>query len=176
MYVSWQEDYLNEEGLKIFLPSTCSEPLACLVYLNWISNAENINNIKKLSSTDPFTYERYLITDRKMQLNNDVYDEAEYELSKQIAMEVNPVHHENLCVRYGPDVFRYYDTEIDYAVVYPDSTSIFLENVICAGEGEFDSVYEKQYETYITSGIKFLCLLRDNEWEKVMVQGNREPR
>ena len=63
-YVSWQEDCLNEDGTKIFLPSTCSEPLACLVYLNWISDAENIECIKSVSSSDPYTYDRYLITSR----------------------------------------------------------------------------------------------------------------
>lgn len=175
-YVSWQEDYLKEDETNIFLPSTCSEPLACLVYLNWISNSENIECIKNLSSSDPYTYDRYLITGREMHLRSDVYDVADYETAKQKAFEAEHVHRSNLCVRYGPDVFPAFVTENDYSVLYPDSTRVFLDNVICAGEGDFDSVYETQFEIYKNSGTKFLCLVRDDEWEKVMEQGNRSPR
>ena len=45
-YVAWQEDCLWEDELKIYLPSTCSDPLACLVYLNWISNSGNIGKLQ----------------------------------------------------------------------------------------------------------------------------------
>ena len=111
-----------------------------------------------------------------MHLRSDVYDVADYETAKQKAFEAERVHRSNLCVRYGPDVFPDFVTENDYSVLYPDSTRVFLDNVICAGEGDFDSVYETQFEIYKNSGSKFLCLVRDDEWEKVMEQGNRSPR
>ena len=111
-----------------------------------------------------------------MHFKTDVYDDAGYEKAKQTAFDVERVHRSNLCVRYGPEVFPKFVTDKDYAVLYPDSTGIFLENVICAGEGDFDSVYETQFEIYKNSGMKFLCLVRDDEWEKVMEQGNRTPR
>ena len=174
-YTAWQEDYLHEDGTKIFLPSACSDPLACLVYLNWISDPENIERIRALSSDDPFTYDRYLLTGREMYVDKDIYGESLYKTARQTADEVEFIHHGSMCIRYGPEVFKYVNTGIDYSALYPDSAKTYLVNVITAGEGEFDDVFNTQYEAYIGSGAEILYLVRDNEWDKVMVRGNRKP-
>ena len=80
-----------------------------------------------------------------------------------------------LQLQYDPDIFSYYITETDYSLVYYDSSKLFLGNVICADEGEFEAVLREQYEIYLNSGTGFLRLIRDEEWEKVIVQGNRKP-
>ena len=175
-YVSWQEDYLNEDRTKIFLPSTCSEPLASLIYLNWISKADNIESIKNLSSDDPYTYDRYLMTIRETNSETDGYDDADFEDAKHKALEVDSVHRSNLCVRYGPEIFEYSSLKTKFELIYQDSTKIFLLNVICADENEFDSVLEEQRQTYIESGTNIICCIRDDEWEKVMVKGDRITR
>ena len=174
-YVSWQEDYLNEEGTKIFLPSTCADPLACLVYLNWISNPENIKSIADHSTDDPFTYDRYLLTARDFYVERDIYDESSFEVARQTAGEVKYIHRGNLCMSYGPEVFPYVNTGVDYASLYPGSSSYYVVNTITAGEGEFPAVLSKQQEIYYARGAEILYLVRDGEWDKVMVQGDRNP-
>lgn len=174
-YTAWQEEYFNEDGTQIFLPSACSDPLACLVYLNWISDPGNIERIKEHASGDPFTYDRYLLTGREMYVDKDIYAESSYDLARQTANEVKFIHHGSLCVRYGPDVFKYVNTGVDYSALYPDSAKNYLISVITADEGEFDDVLNTQYEAYLGSGAEVLYLVRDNEWDKVMVQGNRKP-
>ena len=179
-YVSWQEDYLGEEETKIFLPSTCSDPLACLVYLNWISNADNIAVIQALSSDDPYTYDRYLITCREMYSDDTVVAEdssaAACEAARQTALEVRCLHHGNMCMRYDPNVFQYIKGDTDYAGIFPGSEKLYVCSVISAGAGEFDTVQSEQYEIYKNSGAEILYRARNEEWDKVMVQGYREPR
>ena len=174
-YASWQEDCISEDNINIFLPATCSDPLACLVYLNWISNSVNIDGLQDLSFDDPFTYDRYLLTGREKVLRSRMIDDEDYEAARQTALEVDFIHRGNLCVRYGPDVFQSYKTDKDYSLVYYDSAKLFLGNVIGAGEGEFETVLSEQYEIYKNSGAGFIQLVRDNEWEKVMVKGSRKP-
>ena len=174
-YTAWQEDYLHEDGIQIFMPSACSDPLACLVYLNWISASKNIESIREHASDDPFTYDRYLLTGREMYQDKDIYDEDSYELAKQTAGEVEFIHRGNMCIRYGPDVFPYVNTGTDYSVLYTDSAKTYVGNVITAGEGKLEEVLNSQYEAYVNSGSEILYLVRDNEWDKVMVQGNRKP-
>ncbi len=174
-YNAWQEDYLHEDGMQIFLPSTCQDPLACLVYLNWISDLGNIRSIEEHSSGDPFSYDRYILTGREMYQDKAIYDEDSYENARQTADEVNFIHRGNMCIRYGPDVFPYVNTGTDYSALYPDSLKTYVCNVIQAGEGEFDEVLDSQYDVYINSGSEILYLVRDNEWDKVMVRGNRKP-
>ena len=185
-YISWQEDYLGEEETKIFMPSACSEPLACLVYLNWISNPDNIADIQALVTNDPYTFDRYLITCREM-YSDDVIgvadfsteltgDAATFESARQTALEVRYLHHGNMCMRYDPDVFQYIKGDTDYTGIFPDSEKRYVCSVISAGAGKFDTVLAEQYEIYKNSGAEILYRARDEEWEKVMVHGYRNPR
>lgn len=174
-YTAWQEDYLNEYGTQIFMPSACSDPLACLVYLNWISNPDNIENIINVPSGDPFSFDRYLLTCRGMYQNRNIYDVPSYETAKQTSDEVELIHHGNMCVRYGPEVFPYVNTGTDYSAIYPESAKKYINSVIASGNGEFEAVLNSGYDIYFSSGAEILYLIRDSEWEKVMVQGNRKP-
>ena len=179
-YTSWEEDYLDEGGLKIFLPSTCSDPLACLVYLNWLSSPDNIEAVQNLSLNntnpdDPYGYNRYLITCQGLYPNGLLFDIPEAMQARDVALEVEFIQRGCKCVRNGPYYFKYVVGEIDYEKVYPDSTRIFMYDVITASEGEFDSVYEVSFKDYLNKGAYMIYKLRDNEWEKVMVEGDMTP-
>ena len=175
-YVSWHEDYLYEDGYGIFMPSTCSDPLACLVYLNWISNSENIRSLKDLPADDPYTYDRYVLTIRDASFIDNLYDAGSFESACRTSWNVQHIHRGNLCVAYGPEVFTYIRSASDLALSYPGSAKEFTGKVITAGEGFFDSVYNEQYGIYLERGANILYLARGEEWDKVMVQGSREPR
>lgn len=170
-YTSWQEDYLGEGGNKIYLPSTCEDPLACLIYLNWISDKANVDELKNLDVQDPFDYSRYAIT--YQDALSDVAPEAEEAL--KTASEVTYVQRGNKCVRYGPYFFKYVESDTDFAKVYPGSTKNFVCTVISAPEGRFEEVYTAEFDTYVMQGAYVLFRIRLNEWDKVMVNGDMKP-
>lgn len=169
-YTSWQEDYLYEEGNKIFLPATCNDPLACLIYLNWISDPDNISNIQALPDSA-----RYLITFDGTYPDGENYSDPYAESARQTALNVRYIHRGNKCVRYRPYFFRYVISDIDLAAVYPDSTKDFICGVILSPEGQFDDVYSGLFDKYGTLGSYIIFKLRVNEWEKVMVEGDLKP-
>lgn len=175
-YVSWHEERLHEDGPVVFLPSTCSDPLACLVYLNWISDSENIGSIKNISCGDQYTPERYLLTLGNTDLNENIYDAASCETSRLKATDVSIIRRGSPCVSYGPEIFQYIRSEADLSQVYPGSARELMVSVITAGDGNFDSAYKEAYENYLSKGAGIINTARDEEWEKVMVQGIREPR
>ena len=176
-YTYWPEDYLAGEETALFLPSTCSDPLACLVYLNWISDTENIADIRTLETDDPYTYDRYLLTCRNAVLREDISEDPSYVKAYETALDVKCIHQRNMCVSYGPDIFRFVRRSgTDYSAVYPDSAKIFMERTVCAPAGEFESVLDEQYGIYLSSGTEVLRLARGEEWDKVLVYGDREPR
>ena len=178
-YTSWEEEYLFEGGNKIFIPSTCSDPLACLVYLNWISNADNIKAILNANSgdnnIDPFTGDRYLLTCTGVNHIADMVDGSPVEQAKQTASEVQYIQRGNKCVRYNTSVFVYINTEIDIENTYPDSTKNFICKVIGSADGDFERVYNEQYEEYLTYGAYWIVGIRAGEWDKVMVRGAMIP-
>ena len=176
-YTSWQEDRLMEDGIKVFLPSTCSDPLACLVYLNWISNADNIILLQDLNTSEagPCPVDRYLLTLKGLFPYGDLADDAEAMAARETALEVKFIQRGNKCVRYWPYYFKYINTEFDYDSAYPDSTKNFTSNVIRAPEGSYDSVYDKEFKDYLNLGAYVIYKIRDIEWEKVMVDGDMTP-
>ena len=177
-YTFWQEDYICENDYKIFLPSTCSDPLACLVYLNWLSKSENISEIMNIvpEDDDPFIGERYLLTCQGLSADDDLVDIQNAEIAKQTALDVICVQRGNKCVRYNEGIFKYVNSEIDLEHSYPDSTRLFICSVINADDGEFDSVYSSEFEKYYGLGAEWIVKVRDNEWENVMVRGVTLPR
>ena len=177
-YTFWQEDYICENGYKIFLPSTCSDPLACLVYLNWISKSENIKKILDIESEndDPFIGERYLLTCQGLTEPDNLSDIQSTESAKQTAFEVMCIQRGNKCVRYNEDIFKYVNSEVDLEHTYPNSTRRFICAVISAKNGEFDSVYSAQFDQYCGYGAEWIVRVRENEWENVIVRGVNLPR
>ena len=178
-YTSWQEDYLHEAGIKICIPTTCKDTLACLIYLNWLSNADNIASIMEVSNNaptgDPFTCDRYLLTCQDISPEDNVFDEEALELSKKTALEVKYISRGNKCVRYGTSVFRYVDSDADMSKAYKNSVNEFVIRSITSDEGEFDSVFSVQLNNYIQSGIGIIYKVRKGEWEKVMEKGDLKP-
>ena len=177
-YNAWDEDYLNEGGNKIFIPSTCNQPLACLLYLNWISDEENIKSVINCNPApnpdDPFTSDRYLITYHGLDIV--LYDEENAALARQTAQEVNFIQRGNKCIRYGPSAFEYVvETEYDIKKLYPGSVERFDCLMIGTAEGEFDKVYEEQYDLLKAYGSYTILVVRYDEWNKVMVQGDLKP-
>ncbi|MBR4946986.1 MAG: extracellular solute-binding protein [Clostridiales bacterium] len=176
-YTSWQEDRLMEDGIKVFLPSTCSDPLACMVYLNWISSKANIAALQEYcysrSSIDPYFFDRYLLTVSGLYPDGGLENNEDAMAARATALEVNLVHRGNKCVRYWPYYFKYVDTGL--AETYPDSTKNFTSRVISSAEGTFDDVYEKEFNEYLERGAYMIYKLRDMEWEKVMVEGDMSP-
>ncbi len=163
-YTAWNEDYLNEVGTKVFIPATGKDPLACLVYLNWISSAENIETIGAMPGGN-----NYLITCSGL----DYLDTAEQ--ARQTALDVKSIQRGNKCVRYGSFHIQFLSLETDYSDVYPDSVSRFVCSVVSAPSGELDSVYDASFEQYLNSGSSMIYYMRSREWDKVMVQGDLIP-
>lgn len=178
-YTSWQEDYLNESGEKIFIPSTCNEPLACLVYLNWISNSDNIEALlnidKDNSSNNPFMSDRYLLTCKGLTNSKNLFDMDKAEKARMTALDVVNVQRGNKCVRYNESVFMYITTEIDIVSLFPNSTGQFVCSAISAESGQFDSLYSSKYDEFLECGTNWIIALRTNEWTKVKVQGVLKP-
>lgn len=176
-YNYWNEDYLYESLNKIFIPATCKDPIACLVYLNWISKSENINKISTInngdSKEDPFTSDRYLITFHG--INADIAEGTDAETAINTASEVNYIDKINKCVRYWPTAFEYTHTEENISELYPGSVERFVSNSIACPAAEFESSYKEQFEIYKKCGANTIFKIRYEEWDKVMVHGNLEP-
>lgn len=174
-YNYWNEDFLYESIDKIFIPATCKDPLACLVYLNWISNSDNMNAIMNINrgddSLDPFTSDRYLITKRGM--NSKIDPAAEPAINT--ARDVNYIDRLNKCVRYWPTAFEFTYAEEDIARLYPGSPARFVSNVVISPEGKFDECFQEQFEIYKKCGANTLFKIRYEEWDKVITHGNTEP-
>ena len=171
-YTSWQEDYLNEGGTKIFLPSTCKDPLASMVYLNWISDPDNISAIRDLDINDEFSSDRYLLTYKGYNFSGQ-YPEAEQ--ARQTADEVNFIQRNNKCIRYKPYYFKFVKGDIDYSSIYPDSTRDFVCKVIGYEGSSFDEYFTKEFDEYGTKGSYVIYYIRNEQWEKVMVKGDMSP-
>lgn len=179
-YTYWHADYSDMNQKQIFLPSTCTEPLACLVYLNWISTPSTMQEIEHLwlnstVSDDPYSYERFLIT-------TDCESDAELlaskpaaGLAKETAEEVTIISRGSKCVRYGPDYLKYCSSDLDFDAVYPDSLRKYNTSMISSPECEFDSLYSVTLEEYLLSGAGYIYSMRLSEWDKVMVQGDMTP-
>ena len=176
-YTYWQEDYLNDLGTCVYIPQICSDPLACLVYLNWISNVSNIVEVQNLSLSNPdksdyYSSDRFLLTCNGRYPQGDMQYSPEADAARKVALDVKYISQGNKCVRCGPSYFAYFNTEIDYSSLYSDSTSIFTNTVICSPQGEFDDQYSKAYSDYLVKGAYLLCNIRDNQWTKVIENGN----
>ena len=170
-YTSWQEDYLEESGRNIFLTSTCTDPLACLVYLNWLSNPSNIDDLRTVSS-DNSTLKKFLLTYQDVPSVEEKADEPDRELALETAESVKVIRRANKCVRYGPSIFQYFSSEKDFNSTYPGSTALFTCGVICAPEEDKESSYSKLFYQYANSGAEVIYSIRYHEWEKVMINGN----
>ncbi len=177
-YTHWEEDYLNEGGRKLFIQAACLDPQACLVYLNWLSDPENIEKIQSISDEnpdDPYGFDRYLIT-----CQGSCFIEREYPIPEalkaiEVAQEVKIEQRGCKCIRHGPYYFTYVNSEIDLAAVYPDSTKTFICEVITSTDEDFESSYKESFRVYLNNGAYMLYKLRDLEWEKVMVEGDMTP-
>lgn len=179
-YVYWQEDCLNGYEKNVYLPKTCKDPVASFVYLNWLSNPENIKAIQNISinnsdSNDLFTYDRFLLTYNGLypdESNNDSFADQ----ARETALAVKQIRRGNKCIKYGSDFLCYFQSDKDLEQVYPGSTSRFVCNVIVSSDEDFESNYSSLYEEYLSNGAIYICVIRDQEWEKVMVKYNYSPR
>ena len=174
-YAYWPEDYLKAASRNIYIPATCEEPLACLVYLDWISDPENIQAVMDNASDVSNVYS-YLLTCPDHAEDSNVIDDQYFELAKLTAEEVNCITSpDNLCVRYGPPVFEFDSEALVYKKTYPDSLKIYSCGVIMAEEGEFEDVSALLFDEYSESGAKYIYCARLIEWEHVMVEGDLSP-
>lgn len=175
-YTFWDEDYLDVSSRRIFLPSTCTDPLACLVYLNWLSDPSNVDLIRDnaVKSSTGSSASSYLLT-LNDESGRDLTEDEYFDLAKKTASEVKVINRSNECVRYDPSVFEYADSEVDLKSLYPDSTAKFTCGMISANEGEFDPTYKTLFEEYAYSGAGLIYSVRQSEWQKVMIQGIKYP-
>lgn len=173
-YTYWQEDYLEDNSRKIFLTSTCSDPLACLVYLNWLSNPENTDKLRTYSY-DSSSLESFLIIYQDIPVSENDAADTDCELALDTALSVKVIQRGNKCVRYGPDVFASVKSDIDLNAAYQNSTSLFTCGVISAAEEDVEAVYSDLVILYALSGSKVIFDFRVTEWNKVIVFGNMEP-
>ena len=178
-YTYWQEDYLEETCRVIYMPVSCADPQACLVYLNWISNPSNIaamKNVASVNSSGRSTLDSYLIT-----CQGHYQDEGEAavpvsEPARQTALSVKKIHHGNKCIRYGASYFDYIKESDMYNRSYPGSTGQFTCKAISIPDGKFDKLYEELYEEYVNNGAGKIHDVRCDEWEKVVEKENLLPR
>ena len=173
-YNCWQEDYIHDGVDKVFLPATCRDPLACMIYLNWISNTDNIKAIKDFNPGNICACDKFLITSQLSDVTG-IYDVSSYDLAKQKVMDINYIHRGSLCIRYWPEICNSFDSERDYSVSYPESIPVYVDNVIRAENGSFSEIISDEYSHFLDSGVKLLFLIRDQEWDKVMVNGDMLP-
>lgn len=176
-YTAWSEDYIHEGGDKIVLPSTCSDPLACLVYLNWISNTANIVAIEDVGkkAVDGYTSSRYLLVYQRLNENADIADKEAAEKARQVASDVNYIQMNNKCIRYWPNIYSYVNSEFDIKNLYPDSTRNFCCTMISAKSNSFDNIYDDKFMLYCNYGAGVIYQLRYEEWDKVVVNGEMDP-
>ena len=172
-YTSWEEDYLKEGGDKVVLPATCEDPLASLVYLNWISDPDNIKAIQELKVDDPYSSDRFLLTFKDTGIDEAQYPEAGE--ARKTAMDVSFIQRGNKCIRYNPYYFKFVKGDTDYASLYPDSTGDFVCDVISSDYGTFEDVFTTKFDEYGTRGAYVIYYIRNDNWEKVMVNGDMTP-
>jgi len=174
-YTYWPEDYLKTPSRYIYIPTTCTEPLACLVYLDWISDPDNIQAMIDNSSDASNVY-NYLLTSVEHTEDSNVTDNPYACLAKLTAEEVQYfTKPNNLCVRYGPAVFEYDTAAVGFKKTYPDSLKIYSCEAIMVSEGEFDDTSLILFDEYVNSGAKYIYDSRIVEWHNVIVEGNLTP-
>ena len=172
-YTCWQEDYLETPIRYVYLPSTCTEPLACLVYLNWLSKPENAVSIKANVAADYNVYS-YLLTFSDVQ-NVELNSNEAAQAAKDTAEEVIYMSRVTKCVKYGPSIFTYVDSNYDIKTLFPESLCLYTYTAITAPEGCFEEIASGAFETYVNSGAGVIYNIRSVEWNKVMVEGNMRP-
>ena len=118
--------------------------------------------------------DKFLITSQSSDVT-EIYDVSSYDLAKQIAMENTYIHRGSICIRYWPEICNSFDSERDYSVSYPESIPVYVDNVIRAENGSFNEVLSDEYSHFLDRGVKLLFLIRDDEWDKVMVKGDMLP-
>lgn len=177
-YAYWSEDYIEEFCRYIFMPSTCSDPLACLVYLNWISNPSNIEAMDSLASTKAFdhsTLDDYVLTYYGHYPDLGTITSDEFYQAQETASAVKEIRVANRCVRQGPTIFPYFSFDVDYSAVYPDSTAQLTCDAVKLPAGEFDDAYSTLFVDYLEKGARIIYSFRISEWEKVIIKGDMTP-
>lgn len=177
-YTCWSEDFIEEFGRYLFMPSTCSDPLACLVYLNWISNPDNIEAMDSLATIKAFehsTLDDYVLTFIGHYPDLGTISSDEFNQAQETASEVKLIRVANRCVRQGPTIFPYFKAGVDYSLVYPGSTSQLVCDAISLPAGEFDDSYPVLFEDYVDKGARIIYSFRISEWEKVIINGDMTP-
>ena len=177
-YTYWQEDYLDQQKKHIYFPSTCKDPLACLVYLNWLSDPANI---KKMIDFLPENADKNLILDRYLLKPNGSGKEFDkcvlpsVNMALNTAKDVKIIKRRAKCVKYSSKQLKYVNSTVDYVSIYPKSTGEFACNSIKAPSGAFEASYKDFYEDYLNSGAYFIRSFRENEWKKVYEEHNMRP-
>lgn len=177
-YTCWSEDYIEEFGRYVFIPSTCSDPLACLVYLNWISNPDNIEAMDSLATIKAFehsTLDDYVLTYYGHYPDLRTISSDEFNQAQETASEVKLIRVANRCVRQGPTIFPYFKAGVDYSLVYPGSTAKLVCDAVSLPAGEFDDSYPVLFEEYLEKGARIIYSFRTSEWEKVIIKGDMTP-
>ncbi len=177
-YACWSEDYIEEYSRYLYMPSTCSDPLACLVYLNWISNPDNIGAMNSIATIKPFdhsTLDDYVLTYYGHYPDLGSITSDEFYQAQETASAVKTIRVANRCVRYNPTVFPYFLSGDKYLAEYPGSTAQLTCNAVSLPAGEFDDTYPSLFEDYVSKGAGSLYSFRTSEWEKVIINGNMTP-
>ena len=172
-YTCWQEDYLETPTRYIYMPSTCSEPLACMVYLNWLSKPENVASIKTKAAEDPDAYS-YLLTLSDEQ-NDELNSSEDAQSAKETAEEVKYITKAIKCVKYDSSIFTYVESDVDIKTLFPESLYLYSYTAITAPEGCFDSIASEAFDVYVNSGAGVIFKIRSMEWNKVMVEEKMWP-
>ena len=177
-YTCWNEDYIEEFCRYIFMPSTCSDPLACLVYLNWISNPDNIEAMDSFATINAFehsTLDDYVLTYYGHYPDRGIIASTEFNQAQETAAAVKQIRVANRCVRQGPSILPYFNSGVDYSAVYPGSTSQLVCDAISLPAGKFDDEYPTLFEEYLEKGARIIYSFRISEWEKVIIKGDMRP-
>ena len=177
-YTFWQEDYLESKNKQIYFPSTCKDPLACLIYLNWLSDSVNIKDIQDLlpeNTENNMLLDRYLLVSTGSNKEIDKRFQSSADKALNTALHVKTIQKGFKCFRYGSKHLKYVKSTIDYESVYTKSTGEFACKTIRSESGAFETNYKDSYDAYLKNGAYYIQEFRENEWKKVYEEHNMRP-
>lgn len=197
------EPFMNEAGVykkylpgpidrKIFFPSTNDEPVASLLYLDWLSNLENRmflqigeegvthevmedGSIKTIAVTDDKIMNSPLNIDYTIVINGLDLGDPELTL-KSMALSyagIDPSYIERayqIAIHdgdYGKNVnVGTIESEMGQGPALILKRDTLLCNAVVATPDKFDSVYDKGMEDYLASGGQAIIDEREQKWKE----------
>ncbi len=178
---------------KIFFPSTNKEPLACMLYLDWISDPEHIQYLQigdegvTHNVLEDGAYEivattgdaimnsamniDYTITCNGLHLKDEditlkSISHSYAGIAPEIVMEANRIANTD-CRREKNVNVGQVKSEDGMGTALSEKRNILYDKAVAASPSEFDSVWDEYMEDYMASGGKAIAEERAQLWAEV---------